>query len=88
MSCAQPLGVLRGVQFAEAVVNLKFEEEPKYQAFMTLFDPLCGPQPHRPILTDGQVKVVYPSKNFLKKHADVSTSTSLDFEISKVWSSP
>lgn len=44
-------------QFAEAVVNLKFDEEPKYQAFMTLFDPLCGPQPHRPILTDGQVKV-------------------------------
>ena len=43
-------------QFAEAVVNLKFDEEPKYQAFMTLFDPLCGPQPHRPILTDGQAK--------------------------------
>ena len=50
-------------QFAEAVVNLKFDEEPKYQAFMTLFDPLCGPQPHRPILTDGQVKV-YPKPYF------------------------
>jgi len=46
------------VQFAEAVVNLKFDEEPKYQAFMTLFDPLCGPQPQRPILTDGQSKVL------------------------------
>ena len=45
------------MQFAEAVVNLKFDEEPKYQAFMTLFDPLCGPQPHRPILTEGQAKV-------------------------------
>ena len=44
-------------QFAEAVVNLKFDEEPKYQAFMALFDPLCGPQPHRPILTEGQSKV-------------------------------
>ena len=38
-------------------MNLKFDEEPKYQAFMSLFDPLCGPQPHRPILTDGQSKV-------------------------------
>ena len=45
-------------QFAEAVVNLKFDEEPKYQAFMALFDPLCGPQPQRPILTDGQSKVL------------------------------
>lgn len=45
------------MQFAEAVVNLKFDEEPKYQAFMTLFDPLCGPSPQRPILTEGQTKV-------------------------------
>lgn len=45
------------VQFAEAVVNLKFDEEPKYQAFMALFDPLCGPSPQRPILTEGQNKV-------------------------------
>ena len=46
-------------QFAEAVVNLKFDEEPKYQAFMALFDPLCGPSPQRPILTEGQNKVCY-----------------------------
>jgi hypothetical protein len=45
------------LQFAEAVVNLKFDEEPKYQAFMALFDPLCGPSPQRPILTEGQNKV-------------------------------
>jgi len=44
-------------QFAEAVVNLKFDEEPKYQAFMAIFDPLCGPNPQRPILTEGQTKV-------------------------------
>lgn len=43
-------------QFAEAVVNLKFDEEPKYQAFMAIFDPLCGPSPQRPILTEGQTK--------------------------------
>ena len=39
-------------------MNLKFDEEPKYQAFMALFDPLCGPQPQRPILTDGQSKAL------------------------------
>lgn len=39
--------------FAEAVINLKFDEEPKYAAYATLFEPLCGPGPARPILTDG-----------------------------------
>ncbi|GAB4816588.1 hypothetical protein N2152v2_003634 [Parachlorella kessleri] len=39
-------------QFTEAVVNLKFDEEPKYGAMMALFEPLCGPQPERPIITD------------------------------------
>ena len=38
-------------------MNLKFDEEPKYQAFMAIFDPLCGPNPQRPILTEGQTKV-------------------------------
>ena len=38
-------------QFTEAVVNLKFDEEPKYAAYMDLFDPLCGPAgPTRPVL--------------------------------------
>jgi hypothetical protein len=38
-------------QFAEAVVNLKFDEEPKYGAYMALFEPLCGPAgPSRPVL--------------------------------------
>ena len=39
--------------FAEAVVNLKFDEVPKYGAYMALFEPLCGPPgPGRPIITD------------------------------------
>lgn len=39
--------------FAEAVVNLKFDEEPKYSAYMALFEPLCGPSgPMRPLQTD------------------------------------
>lgn len=29
--------------FTEAVINLKFDEEPKYGAYSTLFEPLCGP---------------------------------------------
>ncbi len=43
-------------QFTECVVNLKFDEEPKYETFMRLFEPLCGPAPQRPILIEG-VKV-------------------------------
>ena len=39
-------------QFTEAVVNLKFDEEPKYAAMMALFEPLCGPHPERPIITE------------------------------------
>ena len=38
------------------MVNLKFDEEPKYETFMRLFEPLCGPAPQRPILIEG-VKV-------------------------------
>lgn len=39
-------------QFTEAVVNLKFDEVPKYSALMALFEPLCGPSgPTRPIQT-------------------------------------
>ncbi len=44
-------------QFTEGVVNQKFDEEPKYDAYMKLFEPLCGPGPQRPILTEGAAKV-------------------------------
>ena len=39
-------------QFAEAVVNLKFDEEPKYDAYRALFAALCGPAPARPIVLE------------------------------------
>lgn len=39
------------VQFTEAVVNLKFDEEPKYEAYISLFEGLCGPRSQRPIQT-------------------------------------
>ncbi len=38
-------------------MNLKFDEEPKYEAYMKLFEPLCGPAPSRPILMEGAAKV-------------------------------
>lgn len=46
--------------FAEAVVNLKFDEEPKYETLMKLFEPLCGPVPSRPIIVEGAVNVGPP----------------------------
>ncbi|MDB9925113.1 casein kinase 1 family protein [bacterium] len=43
-------------QYMEAVVNLKFDEEPKYGALAALFEPLCGPTSRRPISTEGAQK--------------------------------
>lgn len=43
--------------FMDAVINLKFDEEPKYGAMAQLFEPLCGPVgPGRPLCTDGAQK--------------------------------
>jgi len=35
--------------------------QPKYEAYMKLFEPLCGPAPQRPILTEGANKVRHAS---------------------------
>jgi len=40
-------------QFMEIVVNMKFDEKPKYRYLVALFEPLCGAGPFRPILTEG-----------------------------------
>ena len=32
-------------------MNLKFDEEPKYESYMALFEPLCGARSSRPIQT-------------------------------------
>lgn len=45
-------------QFTEAVVNLKFDEEPKYEAYIRLFEGLCGPRSQRPIQTLNVVQKV------------------------------
>lgn len=49
-------------QFVEYVVNLKFDEEPNYAKYISLFDEIVGPNPDtRPINTDGAQKVYLTS---------------------------
>lgn len=45
-------------QFLEHVVNLKFDEDPNYAEYISLFDDIVGPNPDvRPINIDGAQKV-------------------------------
>ncbi|KAG6420343.1 hypothetical protein SASPL_116868 [Salvia splendens] len=47
-------------QFVDFVVNLKFDEEPNYAKYISLFDGIIGPNPDiRPINTEGARKLVY-----------------------------
>ncbi|KAK4745537.1 hypothetical protein SAY87_011849 [Trapa incisa] len=53
--CPQPFR-----QFVEYVVNLKFDEEPDYARYISLFDGIIGPNPDiRPINTDGAQELIY-----------------------------
>ncbi|KAH9799692.1 protein kinase domain-containing protein [Citrus sinensis] len=53
--CPQPFRL-----FVEYVVNLKFDEEPNYAKYISLFDGIVGPNPDiRPINTDGAQKLIY-----------------------------
>lgn len=48
--------------FVEYVVNLKFDEEPNYAKYISLFDGIIPPNPDvRPINTDGAHKVLLTS---------------------------
>ncbi|BAT98477.1 hypothetical protein LR48_Vigan406s020000 [Vigna angularis] len=52
--CPQPFK-----QFVEHVVNLKFDEEPNYAKYISLFDGIVGPNPDiRPINTEGAQKLI------------------------------
>lgn len=45
--------------FLEYVVNLKFDEEPNYAKYISLFDGIVGPNPDiRPLNTEGAQKVL------------------------------
>ncbi|XP_019194625.1 PREDICTED: casein kinase 1-like protein HD16 isoform X2 [Ipomoea nil] len=53
--CPQPFKL-----FVEHVVNLKFDEEPNYAKYISLFDGIVGQNPLiRPINTDGAQKLIY-----------------------------
>uniref|UniRef100_A0A5B6ZZ22 non-specific serine/threonine protein kinase n=1 Tax=Davidia involucrata TaxID=16924 RepID=A0A5B6ZZ22_DAVIN len=53
--CPQPFRL-----FVEYVVNLKFDEEPNYAKYISLFDGIVGPNPDiRPINTDGAQKLIF-----------------------------
>lgn len=46
-------------EFVEHVVNLKFDEEPNYAKYISLFDGIVGPNPDiRPINTEGAQKLI------------------------------
>ncbi|MFQ6639090.1 hypothetical protein Gotur_015186 [Gossypium turneri] len=46
-------------QFVEHVVNLKFDEEPNYAKYISLFDGIVGPNPDiRPINTEGALELI------------------------------
>lgn len=52
--CPQPFR-----QFVEYVVNLKFDEEPNYAKYISLFDGVVGPNPDiHPINTEGAQKLI------------------------------
>ncbi|CAA0821324.1 Protein kinase family protein [Striga hermonthica] len=47
-------------QFVEYIVGLKFDEEPNYAKYISLFDGIVGPNPDiRPINTEGAQKLIY-----------------------------
>ncbi|XP_023639424.1 casein kinase 1-like protein HD16 isoform X2 [Capsella rubella] len=53
--CPQPFR-----QFVEYVVNLKFDEDPDYAKYISLFDGIVGPNPDiRPINTEGAQKLIH-----------------------------
>ncbi|XP_020575269.1 casein kinase 1-like protein HD16 isoform X2 [Phalaenopsis equestris] len=46
--------------FLEHVVNLKFDEEPNYAKYISLFDSIIGPNPDiQPLNTDGAQKLIH-----------------------------
>uniref|UniRef100_A0A7N0ZXA8 non-specific serine/threonine protein kinase n=1 Tax=Kalanchoe fedtschenkoi TaxID=63787 RepID=A0A7N0ZXA8_KALFE len=54
--CPQPFR-----QFVEHVVNLKFDEQPDYAKYVSLFDGIVSLNPDvRPINTEGAQKLIYP----------------------------
>jgi serine/threonine protein kinase len=68
-------------RFTEAVINLKFDDEPKYAAYMSLFDSLCGPPgPARPLMIESDTQV---GQKRNRESGAVTTDEDLDLPASK-----
>ncbi|XP_019456647.1 PREDICTED: casein kinase 1-like protein HD16 [Lupinus angustifolius] len=64
--CPQPFR-----QFVEHVVNLKFDEEPNYAKYISLFDGIVGPNPDiRPLNTEGAQKLIGHKRGRLAMEED------------------
>ncbi|KAE9584630.1 hypothetical protein Lal_00021743 [Lupinus albus] len=58
-------------QFVEHVVNLKFDEEPNYAKYISLFDGIVGPNPDiRPLNTEGAQKLIGHKRGRLTMEED------------------
>ena len=51
-------------KFTEFVTSMRFEEEPKYDACIALFEPIIGGPAERPILIEGNLNVSHSSSAF------------------------
>ena len=47
-------------KFTEAVLEMKFDEDPKYAALIALFEPILAGCAHKPICVDSAIKVNFP----------------------------
>ena len=47
-------------KFTEAVLEMKFDEEPKYAALIALFEPILVGCVHKPICVDSAIKASQP----------------------------
>lgn len=63
-------------KFTEAVLEMKFDEDPKYAALIALFEPILAGCVHKPICVDSAIKVGCSSSEHppLLRHSLCSSS--------------
>ncbi len=64
-------------EFAEAAMALRFEDEPRYEAYQALFEPVLygATSIEKPITIDPSLKVVFAPKAFLARMIDATVLT-------------
>ena len=58
-------------KFTEAVLEMRFDEEPKYAALISLFEPILAGCVHKPICVDSAIKVK-PARRHCSIHSCVA----------------